>query len=224
MTKIIEEIENTIYERHIIIRNGESIIHNENEDEPSIILTDKNNPLNCEKIWYYNGVKFRRNDPTNPAHVIYKNGKIQQEIFYHKGVVQREDKKYPSKLIYDDNGNLSEEHWCIDGHISREGDLPALIFYENGVIISHQYATYGFTFRSCGPAVISFDENGRVTKESYYQKYGKIHRLDGPAIIFYDENGEFLSTKYYIDGIKLLPEQWLAHPDIVEANSLEVFS
>ncbi len=68
--------------------------------------------------------------------------------------------------------------------------------------------------REDGPAVIEYDKDGQVERETYYFN-GIIHREDGPAIIEYHDNGA-VKREAYFHGGKLDGGEWC--PAIIEYN------
>ncbi len=53
--------------------------------------------------------------------------------------------------------------------------------------------------REDGPAVIEYDAEGKLKRETYYSN-GSIHSEDGPALIDYYENNGVKREAYYIGG------------------------
>ncbi len=47
--------------------------------------------------------------------------------------------------------------------------------------------------------MIEYYRNGNIKYEGYYID-GYRHRVDGPAVIWYDEDGKVLSKEYWVEG------------------------
>ena len=87
-----------------------------------------------------------------------------------------------------------------NGKLHREYGPAIIGFDENGKIIMEKWYNNGELHRKDGPAYIEYDENGKMYFETWYN-YGKLHRKDGPAYIEYDENGEIVYEKWYINNV-----------------------
>ena len=77
---------------------------------------------------------------------------------------------------------------------------PVIEYYENGNISSEHYYLNGKYHREDGPAIISYYLNGQIQSEDYCLN-GQYHREDGPAIIFYYRDGKIQYEDYYLNDI-----------------------
>jgi len=94
------------------------------------------------------------------------------------------------EVTINENGS---EHWCKDGLLHRENDLPAVISPDGS---KYWYIENKLHRDNDLPAVILAD--GR----QYWYKEGKSHRDNGPAIIWH--NG---IKEYYLNDKKVLEEE-----------------
>ena len=55
------------------------------------------------------------------------------------------------------------------GKRHRENDLPGVIWYrDNGFIFRKEWCQHGMMHRIDGPAVICYDEDGKISKQCWY--------------------------------------------------------
>lgn len=76
------------------------------------------------------------------------------------------------------------------------------VFFHDNLPTQIQFVQFlndaGSTHRTDGPAIICYDENGKVVYECYWVD-NKLHRIDGPACINYDKDGKVVREEYCID-------------------------
>lgn len=82
---------------------------------------------------------------------------------------------------------------------------PALVAYDLNPPHHKRLVKYydrGTLHREGGPAVTTYDLNGKLFKEEWYQ-HGARHREDGPAVIFHHETEDFYEVEgWYIRGLE----------------------
>ena len=78
-------------------------------------------------------------------------------------------------------------------------DGPAIIWYnQNGSVWRESYYINNKLHRTDGPAIIYYYENGSIDNEYYYIN-NKLHKIDGPTIIWYYKDGSVGREEYYIN-------------------------
>lgn len=116
---------------------------------------------------------------------------------------------YPSQLIFDDDGRLDEVFWFKNNLLHRENNLPAMIgFHESGNVSSYSWYENGSNYRDNDlPSFVLFYSNGLVARETWFSDVQR-HRVSGPAVIAYNEKGKIQGCVYYLDGVKVEKEEW----------------
>ena len=110
-------------------------------------------------------------------------------------------------IEYYQNGNISSEHYFLDGKRHRV-DGPAYIYYsQDGKIQYEEYYLNDKHHREDGPAFISYYEDGKIEHESYYLN-GQYHNPYGPAYIYYSQDGKIDYESYYLNGECLSKENF----------------
>lgn len=107
-----------------------------------------------------------------PAYSYYydqnENKKKKYEAFFLFG--KRDKLDGPSTIEYHPDGSLKDEQWYKNDVIHRDGGLPAWREWdENGVLRVERYMVNGLYHRDGGPAYITYDENGVVKEQIFYQ-------------------------------------------------------
>jgi hypothetical protein len=125
-----------------------------------------------------------------------------------------------------------EKQWWVNGKLHRDGDLPAVIKYEDGKLSYEGWFENGLEHRIGSPSSIFYTDGikpntfWRVNGENHrdgdlpaverYSDYifewwinGKFHRETGPASCLIDEDGNVLDKCWYLnDEIYLTEEEW----------------
>lgn len=119
-------------------------------------------------------------------------------VYYDTGELHKIIRKVNNKIHmdfgpaiqkYSPKGCLISEIWYNDGDRHRDSDLPAKIsYYNNGRIRKMSWYKNGSLHREYLPAVIRF-RNGLTDMTRYYIN-GLLHRNDGlPAISYFSMDG-----------------------------------
>ncbi len=93
-----------------------------------------------------------------------------------------------------------------DGKEHRDCDLPAVIWYKNGVKTSERWYRDGKKHRDGDLPAMIYYENGVKTLEYWYRDDKKHRDGDLPAAIYY-ENGVKTIEWWYRDGKQYTPEK-----------------
>ncbi|WP_392399405.1 hypothetical protein [Actinotignum urinale] len=110
----------------------------------------------------------------------------------------------PTTTFIDEYGYKTEEWRNNEGRLHRE-DGPATISYNpDGTVMCEAYYQHGQLHRDNGPATISYRDDGTVYQEDYCQN-GKLHRENGPARIFYNQDGTTRHKEYWQGGKQYTP-------------------
>ena len=162
------------------------------------------------ELWRDEVTKEFHRDNDLPAKIYYyKNGRVEEEIWYSNGKLHREN-DLPALIKYYENRNVKQEEWVINGLLHRENDLPALIRYHhnNGVIgikMTEQWYNNDKLHRKNDlPALIKYYENRNVKQEEWViNGLRSRHRNnDLPAFIHYYKNGSVKQEEWWINGKK----------------------
>jgi hypothetical protein len=87
---------------------------------------------------------------------------------WYKGDKRHRDGDLPA-MIYYNNGQKTSEHWFKDDNLHRDGDLPVEIYYENGQKTIERWFKNGRQDRDGDlPAEIWY-KNGQKTEEHWYK-------------------------------------------------------
>jgi antitoxin component YwqK of YwqJK toxin-antitoxin module len=107
----------------------------------------------------------------------------------------------PSEILEDITGSIVKRWLDKNGDLHSFMGQPAFIYYKDGQIITQEWHKKGVIHRDGDlPAIIEYNNSGKVI-EKYYYKKGEFHR-DGdlPAYIKYDNNGKVTCQEYYRNG------------------------
>ena len=123
------------------------------------------------RIWFYNGVKHRDN---NPAAVYFEHGVVSRIEWHKNGILHNET----GPAIIED----CHIAWIQDGTHHRECDLPAVITCEDGIKL--EYYNRGLLHREHHPATIYIGDINNISdivyiedwsSGEYLRAFGKIN-------------------------------------------------
>ena len=97
---------------------------------------------------------------------------------------------------------LEEIHYCINGALYRDNDLPAFTsyHYNTEVIEMEKWYFNGKRHRGTKPAAKLYFPDGSIKTMEWFN-HGLRHNLGGAATIHYKRDGTIDNVKYYIDGV-----------------------
>jgi len=131
----------------------------------------------------------------------YDDGKI-KGIYYLKDELLHRFNNKPAAIIYFKNGKVRRKDYCIENKYYREKGPVSLRYYNNGQVREKIYSKNSSTIfnRNIGPAYQLFYKNG-IKKRIMFIIDGSYHNENGPAIITYDVNGKIDTEDYYLSGV-----------------------
>lgn len=104
------------------------------------------------------------------------------------------------------SGEGRKEQWLVDGKLHRF-DGPAILVYDNaGRIQSESWYVNDCRHRGDGPAVKLFDRVGRLVREEWWRD-GRLDREDGPAVVEYAADGVSCFEEWWTNGERWAPDQ-----------------
>lgn len=101
------------------------------------------------------------NKEDGPAHIKYKDGKIESVEYYKDGFKHRIDK--PAVIIYNNNKVVQEEYY--EKGLLHRIDKPAFIkYYNNGNVQVEVYHRHGKHYNKKGPYYVKYSKEGEIIK------------------------------------------------------------
>lgn len=165
---------------------ADGFYHREN-DLPTRVMTRTENDRIDTETWlmgphvndvYYDGTPSRENGPAIIKYFASKG--VSEQSWIINGVLQR--KNGPAEIFYYANGKTKLETWFNEhGQTSRKGGPAVTGYYSNGKKKYEEWILNGQRHRVAKPrknkdaAVIDYDKNGKITKQTYYV-YGKKYK------------------------------------------------
>lgn len=185
-----EEIDDDDGTGHALIHYRDGKIHRD-DDEPAYTRFDEDGRM-TEQGWYKGGVRRREN---GPGTVLYGDtGEKEVEEWYdEQGQLHSTDDR-PALIIYR-NGTIAAQSWYHGGQLHRGEDKPAELFWEDdGTLLGVRFYTHGKPDRAVGPAHYQcVPEDGLETE--HWMRDGKYDRRDGPACLsvesYQDDDGNW---------------------------------
>jgi len=174
------------------------------DDLPAMVVYRSDGQISRE-VWCQHDNVHRDGD--RPAEIKYYDTRLYDGLEGPQVSIQawaRDGEPYrdnglPEAMEYSENGQLQAERWFSRHRAGCE--LPAAILYEKSkkcVIWKNEDGEIHRDFDL--PAVIIYDEAGRVGIEQWSVK-GRVHREGGqPAVIRYRENGQIRYERWSING------------------------
>lgn len=121
--------------------------------------------------------------------ISYKRNILYSETWKTDGKLDR--KVSPAIIIYHKNGQPKILQWYRNGESYRENNEAIYEkYYETGVIWQKSWGNGEIVHREDGPAIIRYNENGKVEEEEWYLNDKSFRRDGGPVLIRYHENGK----------------------------------
>ena len=124
-------------------------------------------------------------------------------------VLHREDG--PAYIAYDENGNVEEERWYLNGIHTRKDGPAGIGYHEDGttVRVEDWRDSRGEEHRDGAPSNISYFSDGKPQFMIWF-RHGENHRDEGPALILFDNDGKIIREQYFIKGRQMSKEEWEA--------------
>lgn len=170
-------------------------------DGPAITKRNADGSIISEE-WYVNGERHRVGAPAKIVHATPHKAQI--DIWY------LDDKHYRSTTYDVNTGKPSQDEWLMPSQDDEWGkgiynrhrvDGPAIVSYnEDGSISTEEYWQDNQKHRDGAPAQIYYNTSGEVRVEAWYQ-HGELHREGAPAQSSYQDSGHE-SYNWYLNGKK----------------------
>lgn len=103
----------------------------------------------------------------------YNNGNVRSQSYIING--RHSNKNGPAYIQYYESGGIKQEEYKVDGKLHRDGDQPALIFYnEDGEITGERWWKNGTAWRENGAALVNYKNSKVVKTDRHFQNRVRV--------------------------------------------------
>ncbi|MBM3455995.1 MAG: hypothetical protein FJX80_12770 [Bacteroidetes bacterium] len=169
----------------------------------SFLISGQDNPrynIKETRIDNSNGLILLKMNGEPLTGIVFKhhaNGQLEYEESYVEGL------KFGDQTYYDNNGQIVENSFFLNG------ELSSYTKFNNGQFLESYSKDKAIDFDFDTEGNPRLDENG-----NFIERVAAIFEMKGKASKVQNENGEFVDYEYFIDGIKVSNFQYFEEFDV----------